>query len=219
MRTIRFTSVLALLLMTCVTARAEQSAKGSYQFSFGDRYTKYVEFEAVALEKGGATGRMFLSDEAPITIQDPDGEYKDPDDKGAVLETHKGFYITAELDDMSVTKNQAVMSGTIRDSSIKELIGQQVLLTVEDNGDNQREPDKLTWGIYSNLKRDWTPSDAEWKEDPGVGLRWWATDAERKDDVGYAMPREERVTLQSFPFAAYLFVDTDDGVGDIFVQS
>jgi hypothetical protein len=218
MRIIRFTSVLALLLMTCVTAGAQQYAKGSYQFSFGDRYTKYVEFDAQTLEKGGATGRMFLSDEAPISLQDPDGEYKDRDGEGPVVETIKGFYITAEFDDMSVEKNRAVMSGTIRDASIKELIGQQVLLTVEDNADNPREPDKLTWGIYQNLKRDWTPADAEWKEDPGAGLRWWATDAERKDDVGYAMPKDERVTLQSYPLAAYLFVDTEDGVGDIFVQ-
>lgn len=212
MRIIRFTSVLALLLMGFVTARAEQSAKGSYQFSLGDRYTKYVEFDAQALANGGATGRMFLSDEAPVTYQDVDGE-------GTPRETYKGFYITAELDAMSVDKNQAVMSGVIRDASIKELIGQQVLLTVQDNGDNTREPDRLTWGIYKPIKRDWTPADAEWKEDPGVGLRWWATDAERRDDVGYAMPREEgTVTLQSFPFAAYLFVDTVDGVGDIFVQ-
>jgi hypothetical protein len=120
---------------------------------------------------------------------------------------------------MNVVENQAVMSGVIRDASIKELIGQQVLLTVQDNGDNSREPDLLTWGIYRPFRKDWTPSDAEWKEDPGVGLRWWATDAERKDDVGYEMPRQEgTVSIQSFPFAAYLFVDTFDGVGDIFVQ-
>jgi hypothetical protein len=217
MRIIRFASTLTLLLVTFVTAQAQQSAKGSYKFSLGDSYTKYVEFDAQTLEKGGATGRLFLSDEAPIAVQDPDGEYKD-DGEGPVVETVKGFFITAEFNDMTVTKNQAVMSGTVSDSSIRELIGQQVLLTVEDNGDNPREPDKLTWGIYRNLKRDWIPSDEEWKEDPGVGLRWWATDAELKDDIGYAMPKDESVALQSFPFAAYLFVDTEDGVGDIFVQ-
>lgn len=186
-------------------------ARGSYRFSLGDRYTKYVEFDAQALPRGGATGQMFLSDEAPLTFQDTDGE-------GTPERTYEGFYLSASFDQMVVVGNQAVMSGDVRDSSIPDLIGQRVLLTVEDNGDNPREPDKLTWGIYRNLKRDWIPSDEEWKEDPGVGLRWWATDAERKDDVGYAMPKDESVALQSFPFAAYLFVDTEDGVGDIFVR-
>jgi hypothetical protein len=212
MRIFRFASMLLLLLTAFATARAEQAAKGSYQFTLGDRYVKYVEFDAQTLADGSTSGRMFLSDEGPVTYQDLDGE-------GAPAETYKGFYISAAFDEMSVDKNLAVMSGIISDSSIKELIGQQVLFTVEDNGDNSREPDRLTWGIYKPIKRDWAPSDAEWKEDPGVGLRWWATDAERKDDVGYAMPRDdERVSIKSFPFAAYLFVDTDDGAGDIVVQ-
>jgi hypothetical protein len=81
----------------------------------------------------------------------------------------------------------------------------------------QREPDRLTWGLYKPIDRNWTPSDAELKEDPGVGLRWWATDAERRDDVGYAMPLDDKVSIKSFPFASYLFVDTEDGVGDIVV--
>jgi hypothetical protein len=210
MRIIRFASTLLLLLTTCVAASA-QAAKGNYQFTLGDRYVKYVEFDAQALAEGGATGSLFLSDEAPVTYQDVDGE-------GAPAETYKGFYISAAFEDMTVTDNQAVMSGVVRDSSIKELIGQQVLLTVEDNGDNTRVPDRVTWGIYRPLRRDWTPSDAEWKEDPGVGLRWWATDAERKDDRGYEMPRDETVSLKSFPFSAYLFIDTDDGAGDIIVR-
>jgi hypothetical protein len=94
-----------------------------------------------------------------------------------------------------------------------------VLFTVEDNGDSQREPDRLTWGLYKEIKRDWIPSDAELEKDEGVGLRWWATDAEVKDDVGYAMPRNETTgSILSYPFAAYLFVDPDDGFGDIIVR-
>jgi hypothetical protein len=110
------------------------------------------------------------------------------------------------------------MGGVVRDATIPFLIGQRVLFTVEDNGDNQREPDRLTWGLYKELKIDWVPSDAELEKDPGVGLRWWATDAEVKDDVGYAMPRDQKVSVQSFPFAAYLFVDPDNGIGDIIVR-
>lgn len=210
MRIIRFASTIALLLTVCAAARA-QAAKGTYKFTLGDKYIKYVEFDCVALKEGGATGTLLLSDEAPVVYRDVDGD-------GSPEEKYAGFSISVSFDNMSVVKNQAVMEGVVRDSTIPSLIGLRVLLTVEDNGDNLREPDRLTWGLYKPIKRDWTPSDAELEKDPGVGLRWWATDAELKDDVGYEMPRDERVTLLSFPFSAYLFVDTEDGTGDIVVS-
>jgi hypothetical protein len=92
-----------------------------------------------------------------------------------------------------------------------------VLLTVEDNGDNSREPDKLTWGVYRPAGR-WETSDAELENDPGVGMTWEATDAERRDDAGVQMPREERTDAQTFLLSAFVFVDTEDGAGDILVQ-
>jgi hypothetical protein len=141
------------------------------------------------------------------------------DGTGVQEETYPGFYLKAEFDGLVVDKNQAVMSGTVRDSSVREFIGQRVLLTVEDNGDNTRVPDKLTWGIYNQVVRNWTPSDAEWKEDPGVGLRWIATDAEIKDDRGYEMPRSEAIDANSFPVSSYAFVDVQSGAGDIRVQA
>ena len=107
------------------------------------------------------------------------------------------------------------MSGTITDSTVRDLVGQRVLLTVEDNGDNTGVPDKLTWGIYKPAERSWTPSDAELKEDPGVGLKWLATDAEQKDDAGVTMPREEAMNSQSFPVTSYSFADIARGAGDI----
>ncbi|MCA1557196.1 MAG: hypothetical protein LC731_01495, partial [Acidobacteria bacterium] len=128
------------------------------------------------------------------------------------------FYIKANFDGMEINKNQAVMSGTVFDSSVRELVGLRVLLTVEDNGDNTRVPDKLTWGLYKPIERNWTPSDAELKEDPGVGLRWWATDAELKDDAGYEMPRSEAIDTKSFPIASYAFVDVETAAGDILVR-
>ena len=210
MRIIRFASTLALLLTAFVTAGAQSAAKGTYDFTLGDKFLKHVEFDCQQLREGGATGNLLLSDEATIVYRDVDGD-------GSPQEKYAGFSMSVAFDDMTVTKNQAVMIGVVRDSNIPYLIGQRVLLTVEDNGDNQREPDRLTWGLYKPIDRNWIPSDAEWKEDPGVGLRWWATDAERRDDVGYAMPRDEKITIQSFPFSAYLFVDTDDGIGDIIV--
>jgi hypothetical protein len=210
MRIKPFASILALLLLSLaapLTASA-QSADGSYQFSLEDGYTKYVEFTSRALSGGGADGQMFFSDEAEIVYQDVDGT-------GEKEESYRGVSIQVEFDGMVIDKNQAVMSGTIRDATIGNFIGQRVLLTVQDNGDNTKEPDRLTWGIYRPVVRNWIPSDAEWKEDPGVGLTWLATDAERRDDEGVKMPRNETINAQSFPVSTYAFVDMLRGAGDI----
>jgi hypothetical protein len=211
MKTSRVIAIIALLLTCTAAARAAESARGSYQFTLGDRLTKYVEFDAQALASGGASGRMFYSDETQVVEQDVDGV-------GVPAEQHDGFYLSADFDGLTVNGNKAVMSGTVRDSSITSLIGQRVLLTVEDNGDNSKVADKLTWGVYRPVKRDWTPSDADLDRDPGVGLSWHATDAEVRDDRGIEMPPDESIGTQTFAFAAYAFVDTTDGVGDLLVQ-
>jgi hypothetical protein len=207
-------SLLALAAPFSAGARVgDPVARGSYRFSLDDGHAKYVEFDAQGLEGGGATGTLFLSDEAPLTYrQDTDGD-------GSTDETYRGgFYISASFDGLTVVGNQAVMSGDVRDSNVPDLIGRRVLLTVEDSGDNSREPDKLTWGVYRTDTGNWTPSDAEWEEDPGVGLRWRATDAERDDDEGYVVPRERRVDTQTFLLSAFVFVEAADGAGDIIVR-
>ena len=212
MRIIRFASTLALLLTAFATASAQSTASGSYQFTLpGEKELKYVEFSAEGAGDGKATGSIYLSDEAVYTIQDVDGD-------GSPQEKFAGFYITADIDNMVVDKNQAVMSGVVRDSSIPYLLGLRVLLTVEDNGQDPRRPDELTWGVYKEVPRDWIPSDAELKEDPGVGLSWRATDAERRDDEGYMMPRDEKISVLSFPLSSYAFADATDGAGDIVVR-
>ena len=117
-----------------------------------------------------------------------------------------------------MVNNQAVASGTVSDSSITGLIGQRVLLTVEDNGDNAREPDRVTWGFYKPSERGWTPSDAELERDEGVGMRWVATDSELRDDAGVEMPRDEAIGTHSYQLAAYTFDDLERWSGDIRVQ-
>ncbi|HEX8286141.1 MAG TPA: hypothetical protein VF588_22465 [Pyrinomonadaceae bacterium] len=201
----------ALAAPLAAGARAgDPSARGSYRFTLSDGYAKYVEFDAQGLEGGGATGSLFLSDEAPLTYQDADGE-------GLREETYRGFYISASFDGMTVVGNQAVMSGDVRDSSIPDLIGQRVLLTVEDSGENSREPDKLTWGVYRPAGR-WEVSDAEWENDPGAGTRWEASDNERRDDTPIIVPREPKIDAATFMLSAFVFVDSEDGAGDILVQ-
>jgi hypothetical protein len=213
-----FASILALFLLGFATAQSanaqtsEPYSKGAYQFSLEDGYTKYVEFESLGRVDGSAVGQLTITDEAPINYQDVDGT-------GDKTEDVRGYYIKAEFDSMTVSKNKAVMSGIVRDSSVRDYIGQRVLLTVVDNGDNTRVADQVTWGVYKQIDRGWVASDAERKEDEGVGLRWWATDAERKDDVGYAMPKDEKTTTQSFPVAAYTYWDIAKAAGDILVRA
>lgn len=215
MRTLRFTSLLAMLLTifaAAQTAAAQSAASGSYQFTLTtDKYLKTVEFSAQTLADGSASGSIYFTDQAVITVQDVDGTGKD-------ATRFAGYDLKVDVDGLVVNKNQAVVSGTVSSSSVLEFVGQRVLLTVEDNGDNTRVPDHLTWGVYKQVKRDWVPSDAELKEDPGVGLRWWATDYEVKDDRGYQMPRDESITAQSNPIVAYDFVDAANTAGDIRVS-
>ena len=214
MRTLRFTSLLALLVMVFAAAQTTRAATagGSYQFTLaGEKELKYVEFSAEGDGNGKATGSIYLSDEAVYTIQDVDGT----GEKGRFA----GYNIKADVDSLIVTENQAILSGIIRTSSNDAFIGQRVMLTVEDNGQDPRRPDRLTWGIYKLIDRNWVPSDAEWKEDPGVGLRWWATDLEQKGDVGYAMPRDESLGTNTFPLSSYIYADVDNSAGDIRVSS
>ena len=215
MRTIRFTSLLALLLTVFAAAQttraASGAAAGSYQFTLaGDKYLKTVEFEASAQADGSATGSIFMTDEAVITIQDVDGT-------GEKEGRFAGYTLKAEVDGLVVDGNRAVLSGVIRTASNESFIGQRVLLTVVDNGDNTREPDRLTWGVYQPAGK-WETSDAELERDRGVGLAWEASDAEREDDAPVRMPPDTSIGTQTFTFSAYAFVDTTDGAGDIVVQ-
>src|SRR5215218_4714816 len=101
MKTRRFISAVALLFAACGAAAA-QTAGGSYQLALADGHTKYVEFDARAQTGGGASGRMFFSDDTTITEQDVDGA-------GDSVERYPGFYFSAVFDDMFVSGSQAII--------------------------------------------------------------------------------------------------------------
>ena len=221
-RTVQLVACASILTLSLLSAAAPRvtsaqaggaSASGSFEFSLEDGYTKYVDFDAKAQADGTATGQMTFSGEEGFPDQDVDGT-GDPDLKYPP----SSVYVKAEFDCLTVNKNQAVMSGVVKDSSPASYTGQRVLLVVEDNGDDASTPDRLTWGFYKTAKKDWTPTDAEREDDKGAELEWIATDAERKDDVGVPSKKSEVVTCQSFPVSSYNFVEFQRGAGNVKVQ-
>jgi hypothetical protein len=221
MKSIVCASVLALSLLGFVApqmASAQtggQTADGNFKFSAEEGITKQIEFRAVANRDGSASGRMTFSGPAVIPNQNVDG-----DDRTGFSGKLENLYIEAEFDGMLVEGNRAVMSGTVTGATVEEYIGQRVLLVVEDNGvGDDKTTDKVSWGLYKPAKQDWTPSDAELKEDYGSRLEWWATDAERKDDVGVPSKKSTVINCQSFPLSSYSFINVNYGDGDIRIQS
>jgi hypothetical protein len=191
------------------------SASGIYRFVLEDDFSKSVEFNATSDERGVTTGRMTFTDEAGVSEQDPDG----------VGDEKKGspspFFMTANLDSLTIERNRAVMGGSITDSNIRSYIGKWVQLVVEDNGDGREEPDKLTWCFCQPEEGGWVPADAELRGDDGAYWKWWATDAEREDDHGIQSTNiipGNKTSCRVFPLSAYPFADVRNGEGQIQVQ-
>ena len=211
----------ASLLLTCLAAPAPTEAeKGGPSASGGFRFSvaglaQTVDFNIRTDQDGSTSGQLTFSGAAEIPDQDGDSE-GGPQSGAAVTDVH----YTARFDCLEVSGNRAVMSGFVTGSTIPSYIGQRLLLVVEDNGEGVKAeaPDRLTWGVYAQRSRSWTPSDAELEEDPGVGLMWTATDAERTDDVGVPSHRSDEVTCKSFPLSSYSLTDVAHGDGNIQVR-
>ena len=198
-----------IALPNLVFAGAEGStASGSFKFSLDDGETRFVEFKASELAEGAGEGEMTLSDPAAVPVDDPDNPQK----------SEPGVLVRAKFDCMATSKNMAIMGGEIFDSNVPANIGQRILLVIEDNG-VEGEKDRITYGIYQQPAKGWTPVDAEDPNDKGASLTWWATDAERKDDVGFQMPQSKLVQCKSIPAAAHDFFDFKYGGGDLQVTS
>lgn len=200
-------ATVCLALPNLVFAGAEGStATGSLKFVLEDGATRFVEFNAKEGLDGQATGDMTFNDPAAIPVEDPDS--------GETPKT-EGVIVKARFDCMTTVENRAVIGGEIYDSNVASNIGQRVLLIVEDNG---LEKDRLTWGIFKQPAKGWTPVDAEVPDDKGASLTWTATDAEQRDDKGIQMPLSKVVACQSFPLAAFEFPDFKEAGGDLTVQ-
>ncbi|HEV8643316.1 MAG TPA: hypothetical protein VGV13_19730 [Methylomirabilota bacterium] len=201
---------LVLAIPNIVTAKPE--VQGQVDFFGGDGVLRSAEFDARIDNSGAAEGRMIFIDPSAAAESDPDGP-------GEAVAGAQGLLIDADFDCLVVTNNRAVMSGVIVDSNTPERIGRRILVTVEDNGRGRRSPPRrLTWGIYPNQARNWTPTDGELGFDPGAGTSWLASDAEREDDVPVPSNRSEAVSCDSFPPGSHTLVDIGRDDGNIRVR-
>jgi hypothetical protein len=190
--------VLSLVFLAMPLLASAQVATGKYKFIMDDELSKYVEFNAKAGERGGATGYMIFTDEAKVVVQDPDGE--------PVKDDPIPFSMKADLDTMTVEKNRAIISGIVRDSSVRSYIGRWVQLVIEDN-DGVEVPDRFGWSFC--------------EPEVGAFLSWWATDAERRDDVGIPSPNIVPGMLKACkvnPLSSYEFASILKGDGAIQIQ-
>ncbi|MES1240082.1 MAG: hypothetical protein ABUT39_00545 [Acidobacteriota bacterium] len=203
---------LFLLCLAASPLHAQSSARGSARFVMQDGLSKTVEFSASRDEKGKTTGSLTFSDEAKV----PDSD--DPEGSGDSFT----LSLKAQLDDSTFEKNRAILSGTVLDSNHKTFIGQRVQFVLEDNGNDPKVPDQLTWMFCARSAGGWIPSDAELPYDDGAFLHWWATDAERDDDVGIPsvdlLPKEG-VSCPVWPIWWYTFAELWKWEGDIIVES
>lgn len=220
MKTKACIAILAVFVMSIATpwmtsAHASgPSASGTYRFVMEDGPTKQVEFNATTDERGVTTGQMTYRDEGGTLDWDPDTDPEPP------REPSSEFYITAELDSLTIENNRAVMGGTVRESSNQSFVGSWVQLVVEDNREEIEGPDKVSWCFCTPEPGGWVPVDAEDPHDQGVYLTWWATDEERRDDYGMPSPNLMPGIARGCPaiqLSSYDFPETR-GEGQIQVQ-
>src|SRR5687767_3128316 len=183
MKTIAYATIFALCLISLATpssvrAASGPTASGTYRVVLEDGLTKQVEFNARWENEGTTTGQMTFRDEAGFVDVDPDA----PEERRE--EPPSEFFLTADLDSLTIENNRALMGGIVRDSSDRSFIGRWVQLVVEDSGEGSEVPDQLTWCFCQPEPGGWIPVDAEDERDEGAYARWWATDAEREDDRG-----------------------------------
>jgi hypothetical protein len=185
------------------------SANGSFQVSFEKGQSRNINFEAKVAQDGNVTGEIVLQDNVP-SAPSPAATTNTEE-----TEPLPPFYAKAKCDCLVVQGVEAVLSGTITESSRKSYIGRRVVLAVQD-GDSLTPPlrDKLTYGFYSAPANALGASDLERPDEPGRAT-WVATDSERADDTGVIPQQSEQVTCTSFPISSFNFIGASQGKGKI----
>ena len=196
-----------------ITKAQAGAASGTYKFIMEDELSKYVEFDVRTDERGTTVGYMQFTDEAKIFFPILDGDEEKPDEPVE-------FFMAADLDNMTIEKNRALINGVIRQSSYPSYIGKWVQLVIEDN-DGIEVADRFVWSVCQPEPGGWIPEDSEIKGDRGAYMSWWATDAEVKDDVG--IPSVDLIpgklkTCKTYSITGYEFAEILKGEGRIEIR-
>ena len=216
MKRVLFASVLLLVLFTLTLPEVTvadgdgQAANGSFQISLENGQSRDIQFDARVATDGNTTGEITFRDAGAVLTnpkQTADGEES---------EALPPFFAKATCDCLVVNGVEAVLSGTVTESSRKSFIGRRVLLVAQD-GDRFTPPlrDKLTYGFYKTVAYGLGATDGERSEDQQTVPDWIATDAERPDDVGVLSKKNEEVTCTSFPISSFAFLGAKQGKGKI----
>jgi hypothetical protein len=215
MKRVLFTSVLLLFLSSftlpvgTIADGGAPSVNGSFQISLENGQSRDVKFDATQASDGSTTGEITFRDAGGVATDSKASKYIE------VSEALPPFFAKAKCDCLVVQGIEAVLSGTVTESSREDFIGRRVLLVIQD-GDSLTPAlrDKLTFGFYRTTAKSWVATDAERPEE-GPSPTWVATDSERPDDTGTIAQKSEEVTCGSFPISAHNFIGAKQGKGKI----
>ncbi len=200
-----------LVSLTLVPAALAQNVGGTFRTETAGGI-RAIEFNATGTSGGRASGDILLSEPVVLTDQDVDGDGTgDPEIRETVS-------LRIAVDCLKVEGNRAVLGGLIRESSAGNYAGRRMLLTVEDNAENEREPDRYSFGLYRATAPTWVPTDAELRFDEGAGMEWVATDAERDDDKGISSRPRPEVDCEAFPLTSHDLEDLSADDGDVQIR-
>lgn len=215
MKNLRIVVYLALLSLAVAAApltsanNAGPSSNGDFSFTLEDGAARLVQFHAKVNPDGSTKGELTYSDPTDI-----------PESEESGLTLIGGLLVKANIDCLVVRGKQAVMSGEVTESSIGGYVGNRILLAVEDNAEGVKagDRDKLAWGVYRLINRNWIPQDAEVPGDDGALLNWLASDFEREDDTPVPGRPNQTIGCQSFSFSSYSLEQVKHGSGNIQVK-
>jgi hypothetical protein len=179
---------------------------GGGTFVVGNDLKGHFNFNAVTHQDGSVTGHLSLRNPEAAPDQDVDGT-GDPSLEGLP----DGVELTADLDSMNISGNRAALSGVVRTASNQRYVGLRIVLTVEDTGEGDGDPDKITWGFYQRV----IPRLVADFENPEagaypVGVKTLASDAENPE-AGAFLVGESDIDSNSFPLSSYALNDINGG--------
>ena len=189
------------------------SAKGHFRISIPDDTAKIIDFNAQLTADDSTSGEMIFR-EVETVVQAPSDDAAEP-------QTNKPLFIRAAFDCLVVDGNRAVMSGGVTEASAERYIGRRIVLAVEDNGNGEipGKRDRVTWGVYRNMRDSLSPIDIDRPDEPAGPMSWIAKDSDRDDDPGILSNTRQEIGCRTFPVSSFTFICTTQGKGEARVRS